>query len=1115
MGDVTTTGSSSIGTNLYDNTYYSPEFPFLNRMKTAGSWTAQNADSSAIPLTADGYPTGRPPGTTDLYTLVALDPVTATSNNTYVMTWTGSAGFYIPGAIIDSSEPGKLVFTYTSTDTNQAYISVGLLDPNNPLDNLAIVRSDQVALYNSGEIFNPDFVKQVSQLGTLRYMDWNDTNNSTVANWADRTKLTDDTWASNLKSGVPLEAEVALANESKTNMWLNVPTYATDDYVRQMVTYVHDNLDPSLSLHLEYSNEVWNFSFPQAHYALAQGDKLWGTDANGDGVIDSNDPKEHYGPGWVTYYGYRAAQVANIANQVYGADTSRLDNVLSTQTGYEGIESYILDGVSRANVGSVGQLFGDYAVTTYFGNLDPQNDTDRATILSWAESGDAGLTAAFAALKNNAGLTAPDTGSLAYLSTLLAYQGAEAQKLGLNLVAYEGGVDLTRVASSYGADAGTVQDFVNRLHADPRMADIYTQMAAEFSAAGGKLLNSYTDTGAGYGTLDSIYSTGSPEWNALVAAQKLSQSGDVSTTTVAATDSSVVTTPATAASTTVAASTTPVAASDSSVVTTPATAASTTVAASTTPVAATDSSVVTTPATAASTTVAASTTPVAASDSSVVTTPATAASTTVAASTTPVAASDSSVVTTPATAASTTVAASTTPVAATDSSVVTTPATAASTTVAASTTPVAASDSSVVTTPATAASTTVAASITPAVTTTSYDISSAAAGIGSGSSVDTSSVPTAALLRVFTNQPHYIFAASDRVISYSGTGDFTATGNDSGDTITGGPGNDTLSGGAGNDLLDGGTGVDTLIGGAGNDTYVVNDLRDQVIEAVGGGTDTVRTGLSAYVLPDQIENLTYTGSSLFQGMGNALDNIITGGAGPNRLLGGAGNDTLIGGAGNDVLDGGAGADKMVGGAGDDIYFVDNVGDQVIEDANAGTDTVYSSIDYTLPTNVENLQLNGTATKGTGNELDNTITGNAILASYLDGGAGNDTLIGGAGDDVLIGGPGADTLTGGAGADRFTFSVGDLSADPAKTDTITDFSRNDGDKIDLTGFDGGKASTFSFIGTAAFTKHAGELRIDTSGTNQVVYGDLNGDGIADFAINVSKGSGTLIAADFIL
>ena len=520
VNSVSSTNNSSVGTNLYVNTYYSPEFPFINRMKTHGSWVAQSADSSTIPLTADGYPTGSPPGTTSLYTLVGLDPVTPTSNNTYVMTWTGSASFYILGADIISSEPGKVVFNYTRTDSNQAYISVSNLDPSNPLDNMAIVRSDQVDLYNKGEIFNPAFIQQVSKLDTLRYLDWSNTNIDQTQNWSDRTTVNDSSWQSSGNSGVPIEIDVALANESKTNMWLNVPTYATDDYVRQMVTYVHSHLDPSLTLHLEYSNEVWNFGFQQSHYALEQGDKLWGTDANGDGTIDSNDPKEHFGAGWVTYYGYRAAQVASIANQVYGADTSRLDNVLGTQTAYQGIENYIIDGVARAKAGSISSLFNNYAVTTYFGGvLNAQNDVDRATILSWAKSGDAGLTAAFAALKDNTGLTATDNNSLAWLKGVLAYQGAEANKLGLSLVAYEGGIDLTHVADGYGADSGTIQDFVNRLHADPRMTDLYTQMISDFSAAGGKLLNSYTDVGAGYGTLNSIYDSGSPEWNALVAAE--------------------------------------------------------------------------------------------------------------------------------------------------------------------------------------------------------------------------------------------------------------------------------------------------------------------------------------------------------------------------------------------------------------------------------------------------------------------------------------------------------------------------------------------------------------------------------------------------------------------
>ena len=349
-----------------------------------------------------------------------------------------------------------------------------------------------------------------------------------------------------------------------------------------------------------------------------------------------------------------------------------------------------------------------------------------------------------------------------------------------------------------------------------------------------------------------------------------------------------------------------------------------------------------------------------------------------------------------------------------------------------------------------------------------------------------------------TNLVAYTLGASETSIAYVGSGVFTAVGNNLGNTITagnggssltGGTGNDTLIGGTGNDWLDGASGTDMLIGGGGNDTFVVSDYRAQVIETAGSGSATVRTSLGVYTMPDAITNLTFTGSGMFQALGNTLDNVITGGAGSNRLSGGAGNDTLIGGVGDDILDGGIGADTMIGGAGNDIYFVDNSGDQVIEQPGGGTDTVYSSIDYTLPDNVENLTLLPGATKATGNALNNVITANS----------------------------GKDTLTGGAGADRFVFRVGALPADATQASTITDFSRAEGDKIDLSAMEtqvlGG--GSFTFIGTAAFGKHAGELRIDTSGANQVVYGDLNGDGIGDFALNVSKGSGALINTDFVL
>jgi Ca2+-binding RTX toxin-like protein len=147
------------------------------------------------------------------------------------------------------------------------------------------------------------------------------------------------------------------------------------------------------------------------------------------------------------------------------------------------------------------------------------------------------------------------------------------------------------------------------------------------------------------------------------------------------------------------------------------------------------------------------------------------------------------------------------------------------------------------------------------------------------------------------------------------------------------------------------------------------------------------------------------------------------------LHGTAGNDTLTGGAGNDYLDGLAGADQMRGGKGDDIFFVDNTGDAVIELANEGFDIIHSSISYTLPANVEELVLDEPATPrppvplppnaigpgiyGTGNALDNILIGNS-QANKLSGGSGNDILDGRAGNDQLAGGTGNDTYLLGRG-----------------------------------------------------------------------------------------------------
>ena len=216
-------------------------------------------------------------------------------------------------------------------------------------------------------------------------------------------------------------------------------------------------------------------------------------------------------------------------------------------------------------------------------------------------------------------------------------------------------------------------------------------------------------------------------------------------------------------------------------------------------------------------------------------------------------------------------------------------------------------------------------------------------------------------------------------------------------SIVGNSGDNRLNGGSSNDSLDGGAGKDTLIGGLGDDIYVVDlmtaaALQDTIIEAASAGTDTLQlrgasTNLTAktLTLASNLENLdaSKTSSSKLNLTGNSVDNILTGNAA------------------NNILNGGIGADSLLGGKGNDTYYVDNLGDLVIENANEGTDDVVSSISYTLRSNVENLTLTGNAAiNATGNALANTLNGNNGN-NILDGGAGNDTLQGAGGNDTYM------------------------------------------------------------------------------------------------------------------
>ncbi len=215
--------------------------------------------------------------------------------------------------------------------------------------------------------------------------------------------------------------------------------------------------------------------------------------------------------------------------------------------------------------------------------------------------------------------------------------------------------------------------------------------------------------------------------------------------------------------------------------------------------------------------------------------------------------------------------------------------------------------------------------------------------------------------------------------------------------------------------------------------------------------------------------------------GFATNDTINGLGGNDTLNGGGGNDTLYGGDGDDSLNGGTDTDLLLGELGNDIYTVDNVGDNVIESINAGIDKINSSVTYTISANVENLTLTGTlAINGTGNDLNNTITGNSA-ANQLSGGVGDDTLDGRLGNDIL---------TGGTGKDSFNLTTS------GNIDTIKDFVAVD-DTIRL------ENAVFTKL-TATGTLAASRFRIGNqamdaddyiiyNNTTGALYYDSNGNG----------------------
>jgi Ca2+-binding RTX toxin-like protein len=350
----------------------------------------------------------------------------------------------------------------------------------------------------------------------------------------------------------------------------------------------------------------------------------------------------------------------------------------------------------------------------------------------------------------------------------------------------------------------------------------------------------------------------------------------------------------------------------------------------------------------------------------------------------------------------------------------------------------------------------------------------------------------------------------------------------SGGSYAGNALDNVMTGGAGDDRLDGAAGDDLLRGGGGADTFAIaGGQGSDAIADFGNGADKVELSKVAYGSAAQVlAGLTQVGADVVLDIGNGETLTFLGKTASSFR---ASHFELTGAPAPAPSTPTAPAPAPVEQPQAPSSGVPSAGD-------LSGPTAQKAASTTLSPSQANLVLTGTgAFSGTGNAKSNALVGNGAgnLLSGKDGddalygaggddgllgGNGKDRLDGGAGDDTLVGGWARDVLLGGAGSDRFVCEKLDHSRPGAARDAILDFSRDEGDRIDLSRIDAGaKASgnqAFSFIGAGPFTGKAGQLHFVAAQGGVVVEADVNGDRVADLQIEV-HGVGGMVAADFVL
>ncbi len=490
-----------LGYNTSGLHHLSSSNPFIDIFKISRGWitsceynwqanraldpgcTKQNSfntkESDKVTVDANGWPKRLPSrGERPIFTSINAiwDLPSDFPVGRHFVTYSGDADIAVLGDVeIISQKPGRIEFNLRSPSRNLR-LHITRINPRNYIRNIKVIPKKYERIYTK-QTFNPDYLRAIRPFNAIRFMPWQNTKDTELANWNDRA--TPRTAFYNHNAGMPVETMVDLANAANASPWFSMPHKATDRFMRNFAYTVKQRLKRNQKVYVEYSNEVWNTMYPATHYAAQMGLKLWPR-----GKLKIKNPYTRQLFLALNYNAKRSKEMCRIFKQNLG---NRAVCVVSAygsapQMGEE-LMTCPLAG------GDCYKSFDAYAVAPYFGDYIARIE-NRNLVRKWSRQGRKGLNSLYREILY--GGLAKDNykgGAIENAIQDRVKKNVElARKYGVKLLAYEGGQHLLRVDRPHVIHDPKIFSLFAKANRDPRMAKAYSKYLHAWHRAGGDML---------------------------------------------------------------------------------------------------------------------------------------------------------------------------------------------------------------------------------------------------------------------------------------------------------------------------------------------------------------------------------------------------------------------------------------------------------------------------------------------------------------------------------------------------------------------------------------------------------------------------------------------------